>query len=325
MIFFDRADKLEALRKIRERSLAEAQLTVVTGRRLGQDVRMGLVAKQRKTVADGLGRSIQRPNRPLYRPSRICYTASLFTRRHLPDDAAQCVLHWSPAGGGFIQEDRIVRMFPNTPEKLLKDIAELREGDDAAEWQAFVALYAPPLRNFVRTVNERLSPSDVEEVVQDIFVRLVAILRNRVVDLSKARFHTYLAQVVRNLLIDRYRKSLVRAGWEGDGAADGRSMTTLLRKVVGRTPDPGEIFDIRWRMAVQSAAIDHILTKTAISERSKAIYRALLGRTPGLRHATPHQVAAHFGVSYAVVKQVKSRLDRAVAALESRIHARAKA
>lgn len=216
-------------------------------------------------------------------------------------------------------------MFPNTPETLLKDIAELREGDDAAEWQTFVALYESPLRNFVHTVNERLSPSDVDEVVQDIFVRLVAILRNRVVDLSKARFHTYLAQVVRNLLIDRYRKSLVRAGWEGGGAADGRSVTTLIRKVEARTPDPGAIFDMRWRMAVRSAAVDHILTKTAISEQSKAIYRALLGRMPELRHATPHQIATHFGVSYSVVKQVKSRLDRAVAALERRVLARVEA
>lgn len=33
MKFFDREDKIEALRKIRERSLAEAQFTVVTGRR----------------------------------------------------------------------------------------------------------------------------------------------------------------------------------------------------------------------------------------------------------------------------------------------------
>ena len=33
MKFFDREDKIAALRKIREKSLAEAQFTVVTGRR----------------------------------------------------------------------------------------------------------------------------------------------------------------------------------------------------------------------------------------------------------------------------------------------------
>ena len=68
--------------------------------------------------------------------------------------------------------------------------------------------------------------------------------------------------------------------------------------------------DLRWRMAVHAAAVEHVLTKTAISEQSKRVYSAL-ERGQSLR-----EVAEAFGLSYAAVKQIKSRLDRAIAAVE---------
>ena len=56
--------------------------------------------------------------------------------------------------------------------------------------------------------------------------------------------------------------------------------------------------------------VEHVLTKTAISEQSKRVYSAL-ERGQALR-----EVAEAFGLSYAAVKQIKSRLDRAIAAVE---------
>jgi len=225
-------------------------------------------------------------------------------------------------------------MFPDTPQTLLKKIAELAQGDDAAEWSAFVELYAQPLRNFIRAVGGGLSPEDVDEAVQDVFIRLVEVLRSGRIDRKKGRFRAYLASMTRRLLIDRYREALVRPELGSRSDAVDAVSSPRQRDVnnafgVSETlaaADPGTLFDARWRLAVRAAAIEHVLTKTAVSAQSKEIYRALQGLSPDLRGLSPelrglspHELATRFGVTYDVVKQVKSRLDRAVAAVERRM------
>jgi len=209
-------------------------------------------------------------------------------------------------------------MFPDTPQTLLRKIAELAAGDDAAEWAAFVELYTPPLKSFIRTINANLSPEAVEDAVQDVFIRLVDVLREGKIDRAKGRFRAYLASMTRRLLIDRYREALVRPGVVPSPSPSPSPMdlSSLPASDALSSVDPGMLFDMRWRLAVRVAAIDHVLTKTAVSEQSKAIYRALQGLSSGFEGLSPHEIAIRFGVTYDVVKQVKSRLDRAVAAIE---------
>ena len=78
-------------------------------------------------------------------------------------------------------------MFPETPQTLLKKIADLAQGDDAAIWLEFVELYTPPLRHFICSVNQSLSAADVEDAVQEVFVRLTEVLREGGIDRTKCR------------------------------------------------------------------------------------------------------------------------------------------
>ena len=73
-------------------------------------------------------------------------------------------------------------------------------------------------------------------------------------------------------------------------------------------PATPAILDAKWQAACQAAAVEHVLTKTALSRTSCAIYRAyvLEGRPIG-------EVAAAFGVPRNSVSQVKTRVDRMVA------------
>lgn len=207
-------------------------------------------------------------------------------------------------------------MFPDTPQNLLRKIAELAQGDDHAEWEAFVELYAEPLRGFVRMVNGALGPEEVEDVVQDIFIRLVGVLRERRIDRTKAKFRSYLATMVRRLLIDRYREAQVRpqrAPMQGDDAADAAEANSVAQL------DPGLIIDAKWRLAVREAATRQVLTQTAVSRQSAEIYRAVEGMIPELAELSRREIARHFGVSTDVVKQVHSRISRAIAAVERRM------
>ena len=61
-------------------------------------------------------------------------------------------------------------MIPDTPQTLLRKIAEYTNGDDSAEWARFVELYTPVIRAFIVARGD-VAPSDVDDVVQEIFVR----------------------------------------------------------------------------------------------------------------------------------------------------------
>lgn len=199
-------------------------------------------------------------------------------------------------------------MFPETPQTLLKKIADLARGDDAAVWLEFVELYELPLRRFVRMVDGRLSDADVDDSVQEIFVRLTEVLRSDGIDRKKGRFRDYLAAMTRRLLIDRYRSESSRLA-ALERAAD------LPRKASSLSDaDPGELVDAVWGVAARRAAIEHVLTNTAVSEQSKRVYLAVAVDQRPLK-----DVASEFGITYAAAKQIKSRLDRAVSEVGRRM------
>ena len=192
-------------------------------------------------------------------------------------------------------------MFPETPQTLLKKIADLAKGDDAAVWCEFVELYTPPLKRFVRTVSATLSESDADDSVQEIFIRLTEVLRTDGIDRGKGRFRDYLAAMTRRLLIDRYRSERASLAAQERQAAESADRTALA------SSDPGELVDAVWKVSVRQAAIGHVLGQTAVSEQSKRVYRAVV-----LEQRPLKEVAAEFGITYAAAKQIKSRLDRAV-------------
>ena len=199
-------------------------------------------------------------------------------------------------------------MFPETPQTLLKKIADLAQGDDTAVWLEFVELYTPPLRHFIRSINQTLSAADIEDAVQEIFVRLTEVLREGGIDRTKGRFRDYLAAMTRRLLVDRYRAEQSRL------AALDRAVNPVRDQMTLTDGDPGSLVDAAWQVVVRKAAIEHVLTATAVSEQSKRVYRAVV-----LEQRPLKEVAAGFGISYAAAKQIKSRLDRAVVAVERRM------
>jgi DNA-directed RNA polymerase specialized sigma24 family protein len=75
--------------------------------------------------------------------------------------------------------------------------------------------------------------------------------------------------------------------------------------------DVAEQIDAKWRMARHQSAIEHVLTKTAISAQSRAIYRAYVEEERPL-----DEVAAQFGVTEAAIYKIKSRVERMAAIIE---------
>lgn len=195
--------------------------------------------------------------------------------------------------------------FPDTPVTLLARIAVEATGQrtDEAAWVRLFNLYAPAIRKFAEL--QGTSAAESEDVAQDIFLRLVAILRNGRYRADAGRFRCYLATLVRNELVSRWRKMQARAACVPLDAVPDEALAAL-------PPEAAALLDAKWRLARHEAAVEHALTKTALARQSREIYRAYV-----LEERPIDEVAAACGVSRNVVAQVKVRVNRMVASLEA--------
>lgn len=194
-------------------------------------------------------------------------------------------------------------MIPDTPQTLLRKIAEYANGDDAAEWERFVELYTPVIRKFVSGRSD-MTESDAEDVVQDIFIRLVEVLRTEQYRPYKGRFRAYLAAMVRRTLIDRYRRVAVRGA--------GREVPFESQPVFSDEPDVAAQVDARLRLARHAAAVEHVLTQTMLDARTVSAYRDY-----AINDEPAETVALRYGLTLNALRQIKFRLGRMIAAIEA--------
>ena len=205
--------------------------------------------------------------------------------------------------------------FPNTPTRLLRTMAERPVTDEENDaWAEFVELYEPVIRAYIAV--EGVASSDADDAVQNVFMRLVGILRRGGYDRSKGRFRAYLKVVMRRVIIDLFRRQTaarmdVQVPFEEEESDGGPNLPEAMTSL---SPDAATAFEAKWQKARLSAALNHVFTQTAISDQSREIYRA-----HALNGEDAREVARRFGVTPEVVRQVKSRISRMVAALVRRM------
>ena len=189
--------------------------------------------------------------------------------------------------------------FPVTSLTLLQKIAVQVTGEREAAWVRFFGLYEPAIKRFVAWHDGTHDPDDV---VQDIFLKLVNIVQSGGYSPDKGSFRAFLATMIRRHLVSLYRKVQVR----------GAGMFVDIDDVEPSVPaDVAEQIDVKWRLARHQSAIEHVLTKTAISAQSRAIYRAYVEEGRSL-----DEVTAKFGVTKAVVYKIKSRVEQMAAIID---------
>ena len=197
--------------------------------------------------------------------------------------------------------------FPNTPVSLLVQLASDRTGVcDEAAWTRLFELYAPAIRKFAA---EHGGDGEEEDVVQEIFIRLVEVLRGGRVKVGgdAVKFRRYLATLIRNELVSRWRRRCARGG-DASVSLDDPS----ARVEASVESETAASIDIKWRLARHKAAEEWALSKTALSAQSKAVYRAYV-----MEERPIAEVAAEFGISRNSVSQIKTRVEHMIAAIEA--------
>lgn len=198
-----------------------------------------------------------------------------------------------------MSESSQMNVFPATSQTLLQKLAAQITGERESAWVRFFGLYEPAIKRFV-TYHD--SDHDPEDVAQEIFLKLVNVVKSGGYSPTKGRFRAFLATMIRRHLVSLYRKDQAR----------GAGMFVDIDEVeLTVPPEIAEQIDAKWRMARHQSAIEHVLTKTAISAQSRAIYRAYVEDEMPLE-----EVSARFGVTKAAIYKIKSRVEQMAAIVE---------
>jgi len=189
--------------------------------------------------------------------------------------------------------------FPPTSVSLIAKIKDLPPGEDGAAWARFWELYAPAMRAFAVFKG---GTANADDIVMAVFGKLVDVLRSGQFDPSKGSFHSYLAAMIYNEVHMQHRKDEVRKS-DAHVPLD----ETLAERLAA--PSPGNV-EADWRRAVLQAATNHVLTKTALSERDRDVYRFYVQE----QHAI-EEVAEKFHITRNSVSQIKTRIEKRIATI----------
>lgn len=192
-------------------------------------------------------------------------------------------------------------LFPPTSLTLLHKLAVEVTGGNEASWVRFFDLYTPAIRRFVEWNDHVHDPDDV---VQEVYLKLVEIIRAGKYNPDKARFRTFLALLIRRQLITLYRQDQARH------VVDRCSIDDLTEEL-SVPSDQREKIDLDWAKAKHEAAVEHVLTKVAMKAQSRDIYRAYV-----IEERSVEDVAATFGVTPDIIYKVKNRVNKMIEAVE---------
>lgn len=192
--------------------------------------------------------------------------------------------------------------FPVTSITLIQKIKSMPPGGDEAHWVRFWDLYAPAMRQFAVWKG---GEKNADDIVMKVLEKLVDVLRTGKYDPAAGRFHSYLATMICNEIHMQHRKDEVRRQ-DDHVTIDGEISDTLP----DNSADAAEKMDEDWQRAVVAAAVEHVLTKSALSDRDRKVYRAYVQENKPLE-----QVAAEFGITRNLVSQIKTRIERRIAAI----------
>ena len=192
--------------------------------------------------------------------------------------------------------------YPETSATLLRTLREARSGVDDVAWARFVDMYGPVVHHLVRLLSPGISDADTDDAVQDVFVKLVNVLRSGAYDSAKGKFRTYLSTLVRRLLVDRYREAVARRR--------DRQVEIEAAEGIAVEDDPGEWMDAKWRIACRMVAERRVMEESALAEQGREVWRLLSVEGLSVKDA-----AHRLGIPSNTVSKTKRRIETRIAAV----------
>ena len=199
--------------------------------------------------------------------------------------------------------------FPVTSVTLIAKIKNLSPGEDSAAWVRFWDTYQGAIRAFAALKG---GEENADDIVMQVLGKLVDVLRSGQYTPDKGQFHSYLAAMIVNEVHMAHRKDVVRQKSMSvplDAPVGGEEGGKTVADTLAAQGVSPEELDEDWRRAVLESAREHVLMRTALSDRDRQVYRAY-----ALEGEDIAAVAKRFGLSRNSVSQIKTRIEKRIVA-----------
>lgn len=166
--------------------------------------------------------------------------------------------------------------------------------DDEAAWEEFLAYY----RDFIYMVLHQMNlySVDVDDLTQEILIKIWKNLPNHIYDKDRARFRTWLSRLIRNQVLDHIRATQRRTRKHAAVAED----ETVGRLPTITEPDVERIIQKEWEVHIVQLALNNI--SSLFSERAIEAFSMSIDGT------STAQIAEHLDVKPNSVIKLKNRV-----------------
>lgn len=188
-------------------------------------------------------------------------------------------------------------------------LARLKDWDDQDSWRDFFDTYWQLV--FAVARKHGLSPTEAEDLVQDLFVELAAKMKSFKYDPAIGTFKGWLCTRTRQRVIDRHRKRARQPdGPDLAAAADESGSGPVDSIAAGDAREWESAWEADWQRNLLTAAMERV--KRKVSLRQFQIFDLHV-----LQEKSAAEVAAYLGISSAQVHLAKFRV-RAIVQRELR-------
>jgi RNA polymerase sigma-70 factor, ECF subfamily len=171
-------------------------------------------------------------------------------------------------------------------------LERVRQRDDQAAWERFVALYTPLLYRWAQRAG--LGDEDAADLVQDVLVVLMNELPSFEYDTARRNFRGWLKTVTINKCRERQRRRILAMGAPGD---------CDILQALPSNDDLDQFWDAEYRQHLVRKALE-IMRREFESTTWKACWEH------AVNDKTAAQVGQELGLSEAAVYVAKSRVLR---------------
>jgi RNA polymerase sigma-70 factor (ECF subfamily) len=185
-------------------------------------------------------------------------------------------------------------------ETRLSLLARVRNLGDRRSWGEFDAIYRPLIFGYLRSMG--LKEHDATDRTQEVFTRLMKILRKFQLDRRRARFRTYLWKLTYNTLVDEARRRKVRD----------RAEEEWVRRISEADESESRRLEEAWIMQHRKRILEVVLPRVreTVSPTAWACFEGrLVHRRPAAEIAAKLGITANAVFVYAsrVLQEVRRR------------------
>lgn len=174
-----------------------------------------------------------------------------------------------------------------------------KDQNDQQAWEDFIQYYESFLTIILKHL--KIQPSDLQDVTQEVLIKLWKSLQNFEYQPQQARFRTWLNRIIRNAVIDFYRKKK-RIHSKETHSLDDESNPLNETQLESGSDDLESFIEHEWKVHISNLAMERV--KLSFSGKAIKVFEL------SLDGKDPQQVAKELDLATSSIYKLRKRVEQ---------------